>query len=49
MSAAMNCERYSITSYQGGAPLAPSFDEEDPKESVPPAGRWALDRSGQRG
>ena len=34
---------------QGGAPLPPPLGEEDPKESVPRAEFWALDRTRQRG
>jgi hypothetical protein len=34
---------------QGGAPLPPPLGEEDPKESVPLAELWALDRAPQHG
>src|ERR1700730_6470140 len=40
--------RLGLHDHQGGAPLAPPFGEEDPKESIPPAELWALHRSGQR-
>jgi hypothetical protein len=41
--------RFRLHDHQGGAPLVPVLGQEDPKESVPPAEAWALDRSGQRG
>ena len=41
--------RFGLHDYQGGAPLAPSLGEEDPKKSVPTVEPWALDRSGQCG
>jgi hypothetical protein len=34
---------------QGGAPLPPPFGEEDPKEAVPHAEPWVVDRARQRG
>jgi hypothetical protein len=41
--------RFGLHDHQGGAPLAPSFGEEDPKESLPPVEPRARDRSGHRG